>query len=241
MARRSPQERQAGGVATIPAEVQMRFREILTRAAGDRSAALPKGEELGPFLAVSRQAGSGGAEVALLVGERLGWSVLDRELVEHLAERLELPPNLLQLMDETRSNWFSESLLNLMNSRLVLQDSYVAMLGRVMALAAYDGRVVFVGRGANLMLPRDHGLSVRVVAAREFCVRQVAQREGLDDRAAARRVQEMEASRTDFIRRHFHREVDDPTLYDLVIDASLFGIAGTADVVCKALEVRGLS
>jgi cytidylate kinase len=224
----------------MPVEFQMRFREILTRAAEDREAVLPEQGELGPFLAVSRSAGSGGADMARRVGGRLGWSVMDRELVENLAERLELPPNLLQLMDETRSNWFSDTLLNLMNSRLVLQDSYVAMLGRVMALAAYDGRVVFVGRGASLMLPRSCGLSVRVIASRDFCVRQLAARHGLDERAAARQVDELDSSRNDFIHRHFHRDANDPALYDLVIDTSVFGIEGAAEIVCRALEVRNL-
>lgn len=237
---RSPQERQRGSVASMPVEFQMRFREILTRAAEDRQAVLPERGELGPFLAVSRSAGSGGADIARRVGDRLDWSVMDRELVESLAERLELPSNLLQLMDETRSNWFSDTLLNLMNSRLVLQDSYVAMLGRVMALAAYDGRVVFVGRGASLMLPRSCGLSVRVIAPREFCIRQLAARHELDEKTAARRVDELDASRNDYIHRHFHRDANDPELYDLVIDTSAFGVEGAAGIVCRALEVRNL-
>jgi len=236
-----PQERQNGGVALKPAEFQMRFREILRRAAADGAAALPKREELGPFLAVSRKAGSGGAEVARLVGQRLGWRVLDRELVEDLAQQLELSPKLLALMDETRTNWFSDSLLNLMNSRLVLQDSYVAMLGKMMALAACDGNVVFVGRGAHIMLPRPAGLSVRVVGSREFRIRQMAAREELDERTAERRVDELEASRSDFMHRQFRVDPDDPNLYDLIVDASVFGVEGTADVIQRALEVRGLT
>jgi len=58
---RSTQERQSGGVALGPIEYQMRFKELLDRAADEGAAALPGREELGPYLAVSRQAGSGGA------------------------------------------------------------------------------------------------------------------------------------------------------------------------------------
>ena len=60
---------------------------------------------------------------------------------QRMAERLGLESRLLELMDETRVGWFSETLLNLFNSRLVLQDSFVSMISRAMALAALEGPV----------------------------------------------------------------------------------------------------
>lgn len=237
---RSPQERQSGGVAVKPAEVQMRFHDILARSAGERGAHELRKEDFGPFLTVSRQAESGGAEVARAVGSRLGWSVLDKELVEDLAERLKLAPQMLALMDETKSDWFRDTMLNLLNSRLVLQDSYVAMLGRVILLAAYDGRVVIVGRGAHLILPREHGLRVRVVAPLEARVARLQERERLDAAAAEKRIENIDRSRADFLRRHFRSATDESQLFDLVLDATTFGIEGSADLICRALEVRGL-
>jgi len=218
----------------------MRFHDILARSAGERGAHELRKEDFGPFLTVSRQAESGGAEVARAVGARLGWSVLDKELVEDLAERLKLAPQMLALMDETKSDWFRDTMLNLLNSRLVLQDSYVAMLGRVILLAAYDGRVVIVGRGAHLILPREHGLRVRVVAPLEARVARLQERERLDAAAAEKRIENIDRSRADFLRRHFRSATDESQLFDLVLDATTFGIEGSADLICRALEVRGL-
>jgi cytidylate kinase len=237
---RSTQERQHGGVAVKPAEFQMCFRDILARGAEERRVAELRERTFGPFVTISRQAGSGGGEVSRLVGARLGWPVLDRELVEDLAERLRLSPQLLALMDETKSGWFRDTILNLLNSRLLLQDSYVSMLGKVIAMAAFDGRTVIVGRGANLMLPREHGLRVRVVAPVHARVARLGERMRLSAEAAEKRIEEVDQSREEFIRRHFHTSVDDPRHYDLVIDSSVFGFDGLADVICRALEVRGL-
>ncbi len=238
MGAKSPEERQRGGVAAEPAEFRMRFQELLQRAAAQAEVA----EEPvpGPYLTVSREASSGGAEVAQRVGQLLEWTVLDRELVQDLAERLELEPGLLELMDETRVNWFSETLLNLFNSRLVLQDSFVSMLTRGMALAAFEGRVVIVGRAGNLVLPPEGGLRVRVVAPRRLRLAALAEREGLGERAAGRRLDELDASRVDFVRRQFHCDPSDPRNYDMVIDVARFGIGGAADLICRALELRGL-
>lgn len=226
-------------VAAEPADARMRFQALLERAASaaeEHRAPVP-----GSYLTISRQAGSGGTEVARRVGERLGWSVLDRDLVNVLAQRIELEPRLLQLMDETRVSWFSETLLNLFNSRLVLQDSYVSMLSRVIALAAFEGRVIIVGRGANLVLPPDDGLRVRVVAPRGLRIAALVEREGLESKAAAMRLDEVDTSRANFVRRHFHAEVSDTANFDLVIDAARFGLGGSADLICHSLGLRGLA
>jgi cytidylate kinase len=216
----------------------MRFQGLLERAASGveaKEAPVP-----GPYVTISREAGSGGAEIARRLGQRLGWSVLDRELVNALAQRLELEPRLLELMDETRVGWFSETLLNLFNSRLVLQGSYVSMLSRVIALIAFDGKVVIVGRGGNLVLPPGGGLRVRVIAPREMRLKSFADREGLDRKAAGARLDQIDNSRADFVRRQFHADVRDASNYDLVLDSVRFGLGGSVDLICRALELRGL-
>ena len=225
-------------VATEPAEFRMRLHGLLERVAstGDAEKVLVPG----PYVTISREAESGGAEIARRLGERLGWSVLDRELVHGLAQRLELEPRLLELMDETKVGWFSETLLNLFNSRLVLQGSYVSMLSRIIALAAFDGRVIIVGRGANLVLLPDDGLRVRVVAPRALRLAALAERECLNRKAAGIRLDEADNSRVDFVRRQFHTDLRDPTYYDLVIDSTRFGLGGSADLIYRALELRGL-
>jgi len=213
-------------------EQQMRFQEVIGRVAGQKKAA-PK---LGPFITVSRQPLSLGAEIARRVGARLGWNVLDRELVEGLAERLEMSPKMLELMDETDSNWFRDTVLNLLDPRLGIQHSYLAKLGKVMLLAACEGRVVIVGRGGNFLLPHDRGLRVLVVAPRQARVAALREREGLDLRAAERRLDELDSDRAEFVRRNFKHEADDPSLFDLVLDSSSFELEACAELICLALE-----
>jgi cytidylate kinase len=225
-------------VAAEPADFRMRLQGVLERAAAAADA--EKAPVPGPYVTISREAESGGAEIARRLGERLGWSVLDRELVNELARRLELEARLLELMDETRVGWFSETLLNLFNSRLVLQGSYVSMLSRVIALAAFDGRVIIVGRGGNLVLPPDDGIRVRVVAPRALRLAALAEREGLDSKKAGARLDQLDNSRAEFIRRQFHADLREATLYDLVIDSARFGLGGSAELIHRALELRGL-
>ncbi len=219
-------------------EHQMRFREILERVNRKKAGEAAPERQLGPFVTVSRMAGSGGAEIARRLGERIGWAVLDRELVDEVAEKLKLEPGFLELVDETRANWFSDTLYNLLHSRLVLQDSYVEMIGKLILLAAWQGQVVIVGRGAHLLLPADTGLRVRVVAPRELRVQRLAAEQGLDRVSAERRLDEVDRAREEYVRRHFGMPAGDP--FDLVLDAGAFGVDGTVELLLRALELRGL-
>jgi cytidylate kinase len=235
----SPEERRQGGISSSQIEYQMRFRDLIARAASQRESELQR-QTCDQFLTISREAGSRGAEVAQLVGERLGWAVLDKNLVDRLAGDLKLEPRVLELLDETRINWFSETLLNLFNSRLVAQQGYVELLGKVVALAAASEPVVIVGRGAHLILPPEAGLRVRVVAPRAARVQWFSQSEGLDPQTAEKRIDAIDSDRRAFVSRNFRRESDDASAYDLVLNTASFGVGGCVEVIYWALELRGL-
>lgn len=227
-----------GRSASSQVERWIRFQEILERIAAEPSAPPSVSEQLGPFVALSREAGSGGADIGRLLAERLGWSLYDRELVEEVAERLHVAPRFLELLDEVRTDWFRDALLELVDARLVHQDTYVRRLGRLMLLAAWEGEAVFVGRGAHLLLPAGNGLLVRVVAPRAFRMSRLAEREGVGLEAAARRMDELDEARQSYLRRNFRR-AEDPG-FDLVVDSSRLGIEGSVDVIVSGIEARGL-
>ena len=227
-------------VSTHPAEVRMLLDDLFRRVEKEVDTPDPGSPALGPFVTISRQSGSRGSAIARRLATELGWRVLDRELVEGLAEELELDPHRLELMDETRTNWLRDTIFNLLDSKLVLQDSYVSLLGRVMVLAAHKGRVIFVGRAGNLVLPRDDGLRIRIVAPRPWRIRQVAEREDIGEAAASERVAAIDAARSDFIRRHFKVEADNPAAFDLVLDAATLGESGVVTLIKNAMGIKGL-
>ena len=90
------------------AERQMRAWELIQRAAEE--SARPRLEEqlqskLGSFIVISGEAGAGGSELALDVGQQLGWEVLDKNLLDCIAQRYHLSRPMLELVDETTCNW----------------------------------------------------------------------------------------------------------------------------------------
>jgi cytidylate kinase len=225
--------------ASTQVERWMRFQEILERIAAEPTTPQSVSAQLGPYVALSREAGSGGADIGRLLAERLGWALYDRELVEEIAERLHVAPRFVELLDEARTDWFRDALLELVDKRLVHQDTYVRRLGRLMLLAAWEGEAVFVGRGAHLLLPPGNGLLVRVVAPRAFRMARLAERDGLELEDAAHKMDDLDEARATYLRRNFRQAED--VGFDLVVDAARLGIEGCVDVIVAGLRARGLT
>jgi len=194
--------------------------------------------EVRPYVALSREEGCAGEEVAELLGRRLGWEVLDKNLLDRIAQRYRLSRSMLDLLDETPSNWAYDTFGSWFDRRLVTHHKYVFLLCRVVLSAARCASVVLVGRGAQFMLPREKGLAVRLVAPASWCVSQVISRQGLSAAAAYRHIYQVNAQRRDFVRRFFHHDIDDPRLYDLVINVASVGPETAADLVVETMERR---
>ncbi len=122
----------------------------------------------GPYIAISREAGSGGLPIARLVAEQLGWDVLDKEILDFMAERFGVPRGMLEFVDETKANWVHDVLSSWFDTKVVSHEKFVVYLERLVFLASMYGHVVFVGRGAQYILPRTSGISVRLVAPLEW-------------------------------------------------------------------------
>lgn len=237
---KDPEERR---VLEEAVERQFRWRNLLQRIEEEVQSARRADQlkpRLGPYVTISRQAGAGGGEIAAVLGQILDWQVLDKSIVERMAERFHMDPAMLSLFDETKANWIRETLGSLLDHRMVSQNTYVAHLGRMVMLAAYQGHVIFVGRGAQFFLPRERGLAVRIVAPEKDRVAHLREKAGLSEREAHRLMSELDQGRDEFIRRYFQHNSADTTLYDLVVNSSIFGVQQSAEVILAAIRARGM-
>ncbi|MGH7702785.1 MAG: AAA family ATPase, partial [Gemmatimonadales bacterium] len=116
------------------------------------------------LITISRQFGAGGSQVAKLVAEQLGWSVVDNEIVDQVAIRAGLSPAEVAAQDE-RPMSFVERLARTLaasSQEFVLPEagvpstleepSLVRITEAVVKEAAAHGRVVLVGRAAPAVL-----------------------------------------------------------------------------------------
>ncbi|MDO8629980.1 MAG: cytidylate kinase-like family protein [Phycisphaerales bacterium] len=223
----------AAGLAKL-VEKQMRNWE-LTHAQRHKSPS-PSPPEIGEFICISREVGAGGHEIALAVGDRLGWPVFSKELLHLMAGDDAFRKPIYAALDERDMGWLESMLQPLMNSNFV-RDDYFRKLSETVLAIVRKGTAVFVGRAVDMILPVDAGLRVRVIAPREMRVQWFAAREKISKEQAEREIERREEERKAFIRRHFGVDVGDPKRYDLVINLGRLAHAEAAEVVVRAHEL----
>jgi cytidylate kinase len=198
------------------------------------SAGRPEIEEC---VCISREAGAGGSEVARMLGEKLGWAVFDQELLHMMAGDDAARERVYASMDERDMTWF-ENVLRSFADPDFRKNDYLHKLSQAMLSIARQGHAVFLGRGANRLLPRSAILSVRLVAPLDVRIARYAERRSLDRAAARKQVEKVETERAQFILRHFHTRVDDAVNYDLIINTGSFAPPAAVELISTALRMR---
>lgn len=193
---------------------------------------------VGPYVTISREAGAGGATIAKMVGEAMGWEVLDKELLQLMAEQHHQNFSNLEAIDEKNIGWFRNVFGNWLDHHLPTQEKYAIDLGQTALMAAHLGKVIFVGRGTNFLLPRTNGLAVRVIAPEKFRIDHTMRMKNCTREQAKRFIDETERARRDFVRTYFHRDITDPHAYDLLVNVENLGFQGATDLIVYTVNKR---
>jgi cytidylate kinase len=191
-----------------------------------------------PFIAVSRESGVNAGEIGALVASKLQWKVLDREILDYMAEHYQWSRIALEYVDERTASWFHEIFGKWLDKQLVSQAEYVSRLGRIVLMAAQAKSTVFIGRGAQFLLPRDVGLAVRIIDQKQRRIQKIMERFQMSSKAAEEFMETTDKGRADFVQRYFHRDVADPHLYDLVISLEHTSNEAAAELILNAHNLR---
>ncbi len=195
----------------------------------------------GPWIALSRELGSGGCELARLVGNALGWRVFDRELLSAVAEETHSDLLALERFDEKGVRELGEYLAPLILPDDPSQARVLVGLRHVIQRIGSEGKAVLVGRGANFVLHPSGGLRIRAVGTPAERAEVLARAEGIAVDEARRRVAKSDAAQREFVRQAYQREIEDPAAYDLVLSPLALGLpAATAAVLAAARAKLGL-
>jgi cytidylate kinase len=210
-----------------------------------------------PIVTVSRQYASGGGEIAQLVAEQLDADLLDRELIQEVAQRLGLPEDVVSEHDE-RGETVIARLVNAL--RVSYPDvsappdlleppgdvpelsnrAYVQVIEQVIREAARTGNSVIVGRGSQFVL-RNHpaALHVHVFAPFDVRVQAVVVDQSLTVQEAERVVRDFDGARARYARHWYHADWESAEHYHLAINAGRLDRQLAADLIVASARSLG--
>ncbi len=205
---------------------------------GDRGATVAKSPRFPRTLtiAVSRQTGSRGGSIAQRVGRKLGWQVVDQDLLEFMAQQGSPGDD----MTAAAREWADRRLVELRQTAMLGADQNEVQLARMILTLGAMGEVVLVGRGAGHLLPASSTLHVRIVAPRTERVAYFTQWQRLTPHDSEREVELRDAQRSQYMLDQFNVDANDPVNYDLVLNSGTMGEDLCAEVIVSAAKTKML-
>ncbi|MGA3323861.1 MAG: cytidylate kinase-like family protein [Terriglobia bacterium] len=201
------------------------------------------------ILTIAREYGSGGGRIAQLLADRLGWKLLDRCLVEKIAESARIKPEVAEKFDERPDPWLdrlaevfwqSPGLRGYIGGHVPGRfDGEVAahLTRRIIEEAAAMGNCVIVGRGSQCILQqRDDAFHVFIYAPRGERLARVLRRDaGLTKAEAEKKLDAEDATRAAYVRGHYGEDWQNRHLYHLMLSSCL-GVEEAVSIILSALH-----
>ncbi len=200
-------------------------------------------------ITVEREYGSEGAEFAHRLAARLQWKLIDRCLVEEIAQKVNVPPRLVENCDERLDPWYYklgkafwhgsvEHMPPAPASGAFDSERMTSLVRDYLQDAAATGHCVIVGRGAACALSVVPGVfNIFVYASLTRKLRWFEEHfpDHADD--ARRELEATDARRENYIRRYYDQDWTDRRLYHLMLNSCM----GFDAMVEAAIDGAGLA
>lgn len=185
-------------------------------------------------ITISRQLGSQGTSVAKELKEILGYTYLDKTILEEkLVQEYGFKEKKFDQIDEKKPGF--------LDSFRPEKDLYLHCLKIAVYNAAKKDNCIIMGRGAQVLLRGIPGiLRIRIIAPEEVRTRYLARREKYTTAYTRRLIKHSDHDRAGFHRFFFHVKWSDPLLYDFVINTAFHRSDEIAATIKNSLDLLNL-
>ncbi len=184
-----------------------------------------------PLVAMTREMGSLGRDVAAQLSERLGKRLVHHEIIGILADKMRLrKSHVVRFLEGRAGVW----------ERMTTDETSLAIYtaDETLRLVESESVAVLLGWGAaHLLRPVKHVVCVRVCAPFETRVERMMQRLNTDDRAFVEsEIRLSEEAHSAITRRHFGVDWQQPEHYDLVLNTERLPTEQCVDEIARLLD-----
>ena len=190
------------------------------------------------LIAIGREFGSGGREIAEKLGQRLGITVYDKNMLDEMAERYGFNRDVLDEHEETPVNvLFSRKVRGFSSSieEVIAQRQFELLKEKADSGESF----IIIGRCAEQVLKGRPGLhSFFIRGDGDVKCRTVMSRYGLEEKDARELMRRRDRQRKNYHNFYCDGKWGDSRNYDLCLNASALGVDGSVELLCKYLELK---
>ncbi len=198
-----------------------------------------------PAITISRQTGARGIAICEKLHAKLQersskdslpWTLYDSQLGKQILKDHNLPQHLLKFIPDDSVGELEATINELLGRHPSLWTLFEDTVDTIKRLAN-TGHSIIVGRGSNRITENlNNVLSVRLIGSRDVRLKYVIEHLEVSANLADDLLKREDTARRNFVKQHFHCDIDDPYLYDLVINTDTLSDQGVTDIIVKALD-----
>jgi len=194
---------------------------------------------------ISRHFGAGGHTLGQMLCERFDFRLADASVVDRLARNAKLSPDWLNAMEKEASSPLLSMISTLVSGGIFYKhpgspaekddrQKYIAFLTQIFTAMANEGGYVIVGRGAQFVLKgHPKALHVLLVADYESRVSFLMGQHKISRSDAEKTIRAREKERTALASRLFEENIDDASLYQIVLNTGTMPYDWVVDTVSE--------
>ena len=199
-------------------------------------------------LTIARPFGAGGKTVGKIVAKKLGYKLVEEEMVIAVAKKARVSPDWVRSVEKERGNFllnfiegivspsFIEKLQNDKHRGYIDEDIYADLLAEVMEEFARENNVVILGRGGQYFLKDFKGVChVLLTDNFDSRVKFIEKHYNMSFSRARQVVSRGDKRRANFYKKLKHKHYDDPSLYDIVINMGRVDIDAACGLITDLL------
>lgn len=198
-------------------------------------------------ITISRQFGTGGHEIGAELARRLGVKLLDKQILNEVAARINAVEDAVEKI-EARNPLWRDDFTNFYRTYMANaeyngqeQDQTSHALFRAQAEAikriASEESCVIVGRcGFDIFADHPNALKIFVHSSLDCRKRRIAAKYDISEHDAAAMIVDNDYSRELYTKTFTGRDWRDATNYDISLDVRKFGVNGAVDFLMNCIE-----
>lgn len=196
-------------------------------------------------ITISRQFGAGGKTLGEIVSKKLGYSFIDREIIQMVAKKAKVSTHWVEFVEKEAGGRLSSFMNRLVSKRLiniVLDDKrgrmdeeiFVDLLYKIIIQIADEENAVILGRGGQYVLSdREDTFHVLLIAHQNDRIKFMQDHYKLTRTKALQAVNKEDKRRINLYRKFGKADYDHPDLYHLVLNMSKISLEKACNLIAE--------
>ena len=202
------------------------------------------------IITINRENGSGGREIAHLLGEKLNLKVYDKAILEAVAQKYNLTKEEIERIKAQKVNlWdefcqfyrqFSAAGNSYQNEdrKITSRELYYTEAQIMRNLASQESCIIVGRSGFHVFKDDPNALRIFIMADLDARIKRIAEKQGIDEKTAAKYIKDTDAARDSFTKTFAGTSRYDARNYDMTLNVGHFGADSVATFLAENIKRR---